>query len=181
MPKKQHDSRVYQVVAHDPQWTEHFTLLEAQLASIFADCQPDIYHIGGTAIADLPSQPIVDTLVVVPDIHCLDRHLAELKQFGYTIEHDYIGEETILAYKQKDNTRLENIHILPQGHTQIDDFLATKEYWEAAPDEAAEYGALKLELFEKYPHDYVKYRAERDAWLEKKKKKEILPWYRGEG
>ena len=174
---QKHQSRKYSIVAHDPAWLERFALLEAQFAKTFDDCQADIYHVGGTAIIGLPSQPIVDMLVVVPDIHCLEHHLAELRQFGYTIEHDYVGPETILAYKETDDVRLENIHILPQGHEQIDNFLAVKEYLEAFPEEAAEYGEKKLELYEKYPNDYVAYRKDRDAWLREKLQADILPWF----
>ncbi len=180
MPTK-HETRNYSVVDYDEAWKERYQLLEAQFSKTFDNCQPDIHHIGGTAIEELPSQPIVDVLVVVPDIHCLDRNLQELRDFGYVIEFDYIGAETILAYKEKDNVRLENLHILPQGHKQIEHFLAVKEYFEAFPDEATEYGEIKLELYQKYPKDYAAYRQERDAWLNKKKKTDILPWYRGEG
>ena len=171
-------NRDYKVVEHDPKWAEWFSILETQMQKVFEDCQPDMYHIGGTAVDGLPSQPILDMLIVVPDIHCLDRHLQDLKQFGYLIKHDYIGADTILAFKERDNTRLENIHVLPQGHKQIDDFLSVKEYWEEHPDEAGEYGGLKLELYKKFPKNYVSYRKDRDAWLDMKKKKDIKPWFK---
>lgn len=169
-------NRAYTVVPHDPKWAEWFLILETQMEKVFEDCQPDMYHIGGTAVEGLPSQPILDMLIVVPDIHCLDRHLQDLKQFGYLIEHNYIGADTILAFKEKGNTRLENIHVLPQGHKQIDDFLSVKNYWDAHPEEAEEYGELKIELNKKYPKNYVSYRKERDIWLETKKRKDIKPW-----
>lgn len=147
------------------------------MASVFADCEPDLHHVGGTAVPGLASQPIVDMLIVVPDIHCLDRHLDELRRFGYTIEHDYIGPETIHVFKDKDGIRNDNIHILPQGHEQIDHFLAVKEYWEAFPEEMEEYSQKKLELFKQYPKNYESYREHRDAWLAEKKKNDILPWF----
>ncbi len=178
MPKSSHKDRVYHIVPTDPAWAERYQLLENQFIQIFDDCQPDIHHVGGTAIEGLPSQPIVDVLVVVPDIHCLDRELTTLKQFGYEIEFDYVGPETVLVSKEKDNVRIENIHILPQGHKLIDSFLIVKTYWEAHPEKVSEYGEKKLELYAEYPKSYDKYREHRDDWLEKFKKKEILPWFK---
>ena len=174
-----HSKRKYTVTPYDPEWKEQYNILAEQMGRVFEDCQPDIYHIGSTAVEGMAAKPLINMLVVVPDIRCLDRHLAELKRFGYEVHHDLVSQDTILAMKHKGDTRLENIHILPQGHAKIDEFLAFVEYFGVSPEEAEEYSNLKLELFEKYPDNYAAYRKEKFKWLTSHYKEHIMPWYRG--
>lgn len=180
-PSLDHKKRDYSVSEYDPNWKEWYNTLEAQMSSVFADCQPDLYHIGSTAVPGMASKPLIDMLIVVPDIHCLDRHIEDLKRFGYEVHFDIVSQDTILALKQKDNTRIENIHILPQGHAKIDEFLAFVQYFSVSPDEVEEYSNLKLELFAKYPNNYAAYRKEKDRWLGDHYQDYIMPWYQGEG
>ncbi len=182
MPKTQPDSlnyqkRQYEVMEYNPAWAENYLLLSGQMAQVFEECQPDLYHVGGTAVPGLPSQATLDMLVVVPDIYCIEHHLDELRRFKYEIHHNYTQDESIFAIKHRDGIRLENIHVLPAGHPGIDKAISFRNYFIEHPEDAKVYGDMKLELYDSYKNDYASYKKEKDTWLNSFYKKKISPWW----
>jgi GrpB-like predicted nucleotidyltransferase (UPF0157 family) len=76
------------VVPYDAAWPARFRI-ECQLIRIaLSDLDPQIEHIGSTAVPGLAAKPIIDMLVGVHSLNDFDRHYDRLGVYGY----EYIPE-----------------------------------------------------------------------------------------
>ena len=74
-------------------------------------------------------------------------------------------EGSRLYVKERDNTRLVNLHFFQQGHKHIDEMLGLRDYFLSHPEAVKEYSQLKFGLVKKYPDDYGSYRKYKDEWM----------------
>lgn len=51
---------------YDPRWPDAFTREAARLAASLGDAQPELHHIGSTAVPGLEAKPVIDILAIVP-------------------------------------------------------------------------------------------------------------------
>ncbi|HWI50248.1 MAG TPA: GrpB family protein, partial [Rummeliibacillus sp.] len=57
--------REVKVVNYNEKWPEMFALEAESLQKLLPEEIIDVYHIGSTAIPDMPAKPIIDVLVEV--------------------------------------------------------------------------------------------------------------------
>jgi GrpB-like predicted nucleotidyltransferase (UPF0157 family) len=118
-----------------------------------------INHYGSTAVAKLPAKPTIDILVeVVHDINTNDL-ISLLKGIGYNYSPQPDNPAPHMMFMkgyspQGFEGQAYHVHIRYSGDW---DELYFRDYLQANPKAAKEYGRLKMELKDKYEHDREAY------------------------
>lgn len=163
------------VVPYDPAWQEAFHLEAERLSELLGAEVVAIHHIGSTAVPGLAAKPIIDILVEVRCIAVVDELTPLFAARGYLPK----GENGIPGrryfIKGSEEVRSHHLHIFEVGSTEIARHLALRDYLRAHPEEAARYGALKMELAQCFPIDANGYVAGKDA-LVKELEHRALAW-----
>jgi GrpB-like predicted nucleotidyltransferase (UPF0157 family) len=148
------------VVAYDPAWPASFERVRAVVAAALGDLAVGIEHVGSTAVPGLEAKPIVDVDVVIRRAGDLPEVARRLADLGYTHLGDLgiVGREAFRAPKE---TPRHHLYVCASGALPLQAHLILRDALRAAPALAAQYGALKRELAERYRDD-------RDAYTEGK-------------
>jgi len=154
-----------EIVPWTKKWIELYSKEKYKLTDIFKSELVEIYHIGSTSIQSIRyAKPIIDILIVVTNIHIVDLYHAKMKSLGYEAR----GENGITGrrYFTKGNeNRTHHVHIYQEGHENIIKHLLFKEYLLHNPEEAKNYGKLKLELSTTFPHDTHLYQEGKEPFV----------------
>ena len=161
--------RKYTVEKYNPQWEPQFILEANMIQKIFGDKANAIHHIGSTAIPGLSGKPTIDILVVVKSIAGIDNFNEAMEELDYTVLGEYVGKNTRLFAKEQNDTRLLNVHVFEENHSDVEEMLTLRDYLRSHPKEVEAYSALKEELYMKYPNDYASYRRIKDEYMEELK------------
>lgn len=156
----------YTVVPYSPEWPIWYKKEATLLSEIFADQALSIQHVGSTSIPGMTSKPQLDILVLVEDVAVADALSDRLITEGYTSHGNILNKGGRLFSRWEGNGKTVNLHVYPPESQMVWQFVATRDYLIAHPDEAKAYAELKLELHKRYPHDYLKYREHKDPWLD---------------
>jgi GrpB-like predicted nucleotidyltransferase (UPF0157 family) len=147
------------------EWAKVFSHEEKWLKEILKDEIVDIFHIGSTSVPAVGyAKPIIDILMVVKNIEKVDLFNEELQRFGYEPK----GENGIPGrrYFPKGNeTRTHHLHIYQVGHENIKTHLDFKEYLMNHPEDAKNYGQLKIELAKRFPENHYQYQDEKQEFV----------------
>lgn len=164
-----HKDRKYNVVPYDPNWINQFEFWASKIRSIFGNLR--IEHIGSTAVPGMAGKSCIDVLVIVEDLELVEDHIKDMKRAGFEYAGQFVMEDSRLFRVIKDNELLANIHFFKNGHSHIKEMIDLRNYLKAHPEEAQNYSDIKVELQEKYPHDYALYRKYKDEYMNELKKR----------
>lgn len=174
MPFSRNSQRPYTFRAYDPQWIEKFAQLKNFLSSVFVDAQ--IEHVGSTSIVGMSAKPIVDVLVLIPEMQKFEKEIARMQENGFEYARDYIAPRTLNFYQLDEHGgKLNNVHVCEIGSTKAKQFLDIRDYLRAHPDKAKLYAEKKYKNFLAHQNDYIGYREAKDAFL-KELEKEAYAW-----
>ena len=137
-----------------------------------------IEHIVSTAVPGLAAKPIFHIIPIVADIRQLDAGtpaFLALQALGYEWMGEY-GLPRRRYFRKRDGLQhLVHLHCYQTGDEEITRHLAVRDYLRAHPDEASAYGALKLKLAARFPHDSHAYQDAKDAFVKELERK-ALAW-----
>lgn len=162
-------NRKYSVVPFQPSWVQSFLHIESQLKPLFGDLAIEFQHVGSTAVEGMSGKATIDVLIVVRHIHAVDSLNHHMEQLGYKVLGDYLKQGGRLFAKEVDGERIANVHCFELDHGHIREMLVMRDFLRSHPDEAERYEKLKIDLFSKYPDDYIAYRAVKDPYLQEMK------------
>lgn len=114
------------------------------------------HHIGSTAVPNLAAKPVIDILLEVKNVINLDEYDEEMKKLHYIPK----GEFGILGrrfYIKGEIERTHHIHAFNENSFEVKRHLAFKDYLNANPKIADEYGLLKKQNAQKCNDDVDKY------------------------
>ncbi len=152
------------LVPHRPEWKEWARAEIISLARILDGFQPEINHIGSTAIPCIKAKPIIDILVEIsPDA---DWTVAKrsMESAGYICMSESEGRMsfnkgyTPSGYAEK----VFHVHFHVTGDN---DEIRFRDRLISHPADAREYEALKLSLLPRYRHDRDAYTAAKTAFI----------------
>jgi GrpB-like predicted nucleotidyltransferase (UPF0157 family) len=164
-------ARTIEVVDQTPEWSAFFENEAAHLAVIFGPQLMAIHHVGSTAIAGIKAKPIIDVLVVIKHIETIETFNVPMQQFGYRargecLENPIPGTAGRFYFsKDTDGVRTHQVHVCQQGHADIADKLAFRDYLRAHREEAQRYSRLKERLAMEHRHDIVGYIQGKDGFV----------------
>jgi GrpB-like predicted nucleotidyltransferase (UPF0157 family) len=147
------------VLPYDPAWPARFDALAERLSPALAGLDARVEHVGSTSVPGLAAKPIIDADVIVAaaDVPAAITALATL---GYAHRGD-LGVPGRHAFTRPEGTFAHNLYVCVDGCESLVNHLTLRDHLRAHPDDAAAYGALKLELARRHPDDI-------DAYIEGK-------------
>ncbi len=152
-----HNQRQTHVVPHNPLWPKIFTAEEKTLRPLFIHQATTIEHIGSTAIVDMPAKPIIDIMILLPDVLDILRIVPQLEHLGYL----YGGEFGISGrhfFCKGDRTHCNfHIHVYSQIDPAAKNHRLFQLYLTKHPRTCKAYAKLKQTLANQYPHDRTAY------------------------
>jgi GrpB-like predicted nucleotidyltransferase (UPF0157 family) len=162
--------RTIEVVDQTPEWSALFEKEAAHLAVIFGTQLVAVHHIGSTAIAGIKAKPIIDILVVIKHIKTIETFNAPMQQLGYRprgecLDNPIPGTPGRFYFSKDADVRTHQVHVCQEGHEDIEDKLAFRDYLRAHREEAEEYSRLKEHLAAEHRHDSVGYIQGKDAFV----------------
>lgn len=153
------------VVPHSPKWQKLFEQESKCIRRALGKTAVAVHHIGSTAIPGIYAKPIIDLLVEVGDITCVDQQNAQMVLAGY----EAMGEFGIAGrrYFRKESLqkRTHHVHVFAVGSAQIERHLAFRDYLIGHPDAAQDYSELKRSLAKEYSTNIEKYMDGKDEFI----------------
>ena len=137
---------------HRPQWTKQAKHEIAILSNILAEFDPEINHIGSTAIPDICAKPIIDILVEIARDFDRFKVKSILENYGYICMSE---SETRMSFNKGYtpagfSDEVFHVHVRETGDN---DEIFFRDYLASDPETAREYEKLKLSLLPEYEHD----------------------------
>lgn len=129
--------------APDPTWAARYRAHEHRIRRALAamDTGVTVEHIGSTSVPGLAAKPIVDVVVVVPDVTDEDAWLGPLLDAGYVLRVREPGHRLVRTPE-----RDVHVHVYGRGARAVDDYLLLRDHLRADADDRALYERTKREL-----------------------------------
>ena len=163
--------RTIEVVDHDARWCVAFAEEATVLARVFRDRLIEIHHIGSTAVPGLQAKPTIDILIVLDATGSIASYDGAMEALGYRVRGECL-DATIPGtpgrfYFSKDSggIRTHQVHVCAQGHAEITDKLAFRDYLRAHKLTAVAYGDLKRRLALAHRDDIIGYMRGKDDFV----------------
>jgi GrpB-like predicted nucleotidyltransferase (UPF0157 family) len=100
-----------------------------------------VEHIGSTSVPGLAAKPIIDVLVVVPDITAEEDYVAPLLAAGYELRVREPGHRLV-----RTPGRDVHVHILEPADPAVDDYLLLRDHLRRDEEDRSLYERTKREL-----------------------------------
>lgn len=160
-----------EIAPYDPDWPAAFERERSRLAAAITDIGIlDLVHFGSTAIVNMPAKPIIDMLMIVPDLGRASAVLPErLDLLGYDFWADNPKTDRLFFVRgmpPRGDRRTHHLHVCEPG-SEMHHRLAFLEYLNAHPDEAAAYADLKRDLAVRHRTDREAYTRAKRAFVDK--------------
>jgi GrpB-like predicted nucleotidyltransferase (UPF0157 family) len=134
------EKRELVIAEPDPAWTaayrDHEVRIREALSGVLA-----VEHIGSTSVPGLAAKPIIDVLVVVPDITAEEDYVDPLLSVGYELRVREPGHRLV-----RTPARDVHVHILERDDPAIDEYLLLRDHLRRDADDRALYERTKRDL-----------------------------------
>ncbi|MBX3638664.1 MAG: GrpB family protein [Rubrivivax sp.] len=173
--------RPVRVVPPDPAWAGRFAAEASRIRKALADVDVAVHHIGSTAIRGIVAKPIVDLLLEVRGLAALDARTAAMTALGYEAMGEFgLPGRRYFRRNSPEGVRLFHAHAFERGSAEARRHLAFRDYMNAHPVAAQDYGALKQRLAREFADDMQAYIDGKDAFV-KTHEALALAWWPGPG
>ncbi len=125
-----------------------------------------IHHIGSTSVPGLEAKPIIDILAGVSDLGFAWSCHEPLARLGYLYA-PYLDDQMHWFCKPHPARRTHHLHLVPVGGRRYREELSFRDYLRADRGLAAEYGALKRHLAERFRTDREAYTDAKSEFITK--------------
>ena len=147
-----------ELAEHSPEWEAWFADEALRLRRVLAEWNPEVSHVGSTAISGIMAKPIVDLLVEVGPDCALAGVSAAIEGAGYTL---MSASECRMSFNKGYTPegyarRVFHLHLRRRGDN---DEIAFRDYLRTHGEAAREYEALKLSLLPRFRNDRDGYTA----------------------
>jgi GrpB-like predicted nucleotidyltransferase (UPF0157 family)/GNAT superfamily N-acetyltransferase len=156
-----------EVIPYDIEWPNLFKEEANRIQETIGICLKEIYHIGSTAIPNMPAKPAIDIMLVldnVDEIHVIAEKLAQL---NYAPFQRQIIPHVSFFTKRQDQTIRFHLHLHERGSPQINRHINFRDYVIHHPKIADDYAKLKVQLANQFPIDIYSYVSGKDKLVQK--------------
>jgi GrpB-like predicted nucleotidyltransferase (UPF0157 family) len=126
---------------HDTTWADVFATHRARITAALAAQAVQVEHIGSTSVPGLAAKPIVDLVVVVPDVTDEPAYLDALLDAGYVLRVREPGHRLVRTPE-----RDVHVHVYGRGAPAVEDYLLLRDRLRSDADDRALYERTKREL-----------------------------------
>jgi len=142
---------------HDPRWTQDYLAHRDTILRALAGTDVEVEHIGSTSVPGLAAKPIVDVVVVVPDITEEEDYLDQLLAAGYQLRVREPGHRLVRTPR-----RDVHVHVYGRGDVAVSDYLLLRDHLRSDDADRELYGRVKRELMTRRWEDSNDYAAAKD-------------------
>ncbi|MEQ6899774.1 GrpB family protein [Nocardioides sp. YIM 152588] len=135
------EKRALVIAVYDPTWPERYALHRERIAGAVGTVAVTIEHIGSTSVPGLGAKPIIDILLVVPDITAEEDYLDQLLTAGYALRVREPGHRLVRTPE-----RDVNLHVLEDGDPAAGEYLLLRDRLRSDAGDRALYERTKREL-----------------------------------
>ena len=107
---------------HDPAWADAFREHRRRVLAAVGDAALAVEHIGSTSVPGLAAKPVVDLVLVVPDITAEEDHVAQLVAAGYVLRVREPGHRLV-----RTPARDVHVHVYEEGADAIGAYLLLRD------------------------------------------------------
>jgi GrpB-like predicted nucleotidyltransferase (UPF0157 family)/GNAT superfamily N-acetyltransferase len=129
------------IAEYDPGWPQRFAIERGKVAGALGAAALRIEHVGSTAVPGLAAKPIIDVLVMVPEIGDEDSYRPALERAGYELR---VREPEHRMFRTPD--RDVHVHLWGDGDPEVGRMLAFRDRLRESPSDLADYEQLKRSL-----------------------------------
>lgn len=150
------------VIPWQAEWQARFEQLREALLFRLEGLVCSIEHVGSTSVPGLAAKPILDVDVVIPNQEVFEKVKAKLEELGYFYRGDLgVNGREAFGYNDKPELMRHHLYVLAQDSEELKRHLGFRDWLRSHPEDAAEYGKVKLAAAESFPEDI-------DAYIEAK-------------
>ena len=158
--------RKVELATHNPNWAQGYEAEAERLTAVFQSHLCAIHHIGSTAVPGIKAKPIIDILIEVADIECVDGVNAAMGELGYIAKGENGIEGRRYFRRGSDVHHTHHIHVYQTGHPEIVRHLNFRDYLIANPPVAQAYSRLKEELARQFRTDTARYTSNKSDFIQ---------------
>ena len=125
----------------DPAWAASYRDHEVRIREALGDGAVAVEHIGSTSVPGLAAKPIIDVLVVVPDITAEEDYVDPLLSAGYELRVREPGHRLVRTPE-----RDVHVHILEPADPAIDEYLLLRDHLRRDEEDRSLYERTKRQL-----------------------------------
>jgi GrpB-like predicted nucleotidyltransferase (UPF0157 family)/predicted acetyltransferase len=151
------NTRKVEVISYDSRWPDFFKQEASRIQSVLENYLKEIYHIGSTAIPNMPAKPVIDMMLVFDNLDEIDLIKNKLSELDYHNLRRQIIPYRSFFIRRQDNDIAFHLHIHERGSTQINRHVNFRDYVIQHPEDAKTYAALKINLAKQFPDDINSY------------------------
>ncbi len=144
---------------YQPQWTANFSAAAAEVEAVFSAVPAFIEHIGSTSILGMCAKPVIDMLLGVECLSCVEPRVPDLAKLGYKYRPEYESEIPERRYFVRPAGLLPRVHlhVVEVGSRIWRQHLVLRDALRTEPSLAVQYAQLKRELAVSHSHDKAAY------------------------
>ncbi|MEE2524194.1 GrpB family protein [Pseudarthrobacter sp. J75] len=135
------EQRAIEVVDYRDEWPGTFGEWAATVRAAVGPLALAVEHIGSTSVPGLAAKPIIDMLLVVPDVAAESDYLPALEAAGLVLR---VREPNHRMVRTPE--RDVHLHIYSAGAPEITDYLDLRDWLRASAEDRELYASIKKEL-----------------------------------
>src|SRR5260370_42693885 len=154
---------------YDPNWPILFEQESMRIKKALGSFALAIEHMGSTAVPGLPSKPIIDLLVGVPDLEEIrERCIRPIETLGYNYVPEYASWMPCELFFRKGSPGpwTHHLHLMEPSHPRWEALLVFRDYLRAHPEAAGAYANIKRALAASSKDDIEAYRTGKHVFVE---------------
>ncbi len=163
--------RYIEVIDYRQEWQFHYEKEVRLLRNVFGPTQSRIHHIGSTSVPGMKAKPIIDILIEIKPGTIVEDFYEQMRELGYDCRGECLDARVpgtpgrYYFSKDKNGKRYCQVHVCHEGHFQIVELIALRDYLREHPDRAAKYGELKCRLASEFARNNVEYMRGKDKFI----------------
>lgn len=134
----------------DPVWTERYETERERIREAAGDGLRGVFHVGSTAIPDLPGKPALDVIAVFQNEASMRAAGEALEARGYDREGDGADCRVVVDWRE-DHAVFAKLHV--RDDERVRNQLAFREFLRDSPEARREYERVKREAARAHPED----------------------------
>ncbi|WP_186648392.1 GNAT family N-acetyltransferase [Fluviispira vulneris] len=163
------------IQAYDENWLQLFNNeSEKIIDSLFSDENKslmsreycEVHHIGSTAIPGMPAKPVIDIMLELDDLNCIDYIKEKLALLNYTEFHAHVIPHYSYFSRKQNEDIAYHLHIRERGDAQINRHIHFRDYLIHHKEDAKEYAKIKYVLADKFYNNRNAYTTGKESFIQ---------------
>ncbi len=125
----------------DPTWPERFRALRERITAALGPLALDVHHVGSTSVPGLSAKPIVDVLLLVPDIEDEPAYVPAMERAGFVLR---VREPRHRMFRTPESDA--HVHVEQPDDPDTRDLLDLRDWLRVSAEDRALYAAAKRAL-----------------------------------